>query len=134
MLARRSLGKGGSIARRPSPGRHRPFVRHSFSEGGSLPRSGLTPFLLVLFVLLVPFVPFQSIPFPPPNRNRNRNLPCLYALPLSPIRPVPVPPGALKRFALFPFFSTLFPNARHRPIMPNPLRQSRLHLKRTGFY
>ena len=73
MLARRSLGKGGSIAREPFLGRHgRPAGARS---------------------------PALSVSSP----NRNPNLSCLYTLPLSPIHPVAVPGGTLKRFALFPF-------------------------------
>jgi len=106
MLARCNLGEGGSIARRPSPGRRCRLVPRSFSEGGSLPNSGLTPFLFVPFVL---FVPFRA----PRARPGAQPLPLLSSPDFN---------NSL-HFHLFQLYFPLFTN----PITTlNPLRQSHL--------
>jgi len=109
------------IARKRSPGRPLRLVRHSFSEGGSLPISGLTPFLLVPFVLLVLFVPFLPIPFPPPipNPNLNLNLYCFYPHPLFPFDPFLLLAADLNDslyFHLFQLYFQIIATGPPRPI------------------
>ena len=76
--------------------------------------------------------PVPSVPSPNRNPNLTLNLYCLYTLPLSPIHPIAVPGGILKRFALFQFFQPYFQMFPSRPITPNPLRQSHLQQNRTA--